>query len=179
MFLSKSLKNICSFCHIASGMLYLKKVFRNIRVAGMKCLIFFILIAGLFQSLQCSLSQRIVFFSLDSDVVRKQHARVKAKADQGFMVTQLQMSQACLALTEELQNLKMKTKPENEAFLIFCLKISEYKQKYLDLLQWNKLLYDEGHDRRDNHFNSGLLVQLQEIAKIHSFETREIPSPVY
>jgi hypothetical protein len=146
----------------------------------MKSLIVFILIAGLFQSLQCSLSERKVpcFLSLDSNFIKAQHERVKHDHDEKIVVIQRQMSRAYVTLMDELQNLKMKTNPENEEFLSLCLKISEYKEKHLDLLQQNKLLYDDGHDHCDNHFNSDLLAQLQDIAVMHDFDRKDIPSPV-
>ena len=144
----------------------------------MKSLILFVIFFGLFQSMYGSLTRKSVPFDLDSEIIELSKELARENSDEDIKVIRRQMSRAYVGFMEQLQQLRIKDNVTQKEFDTFCLQILEYKMQHLELLQRNKLLYEDGHNPRDNHFNSDLLAQLKDVAEVRKFSTDNIPSPV-
>jgi hypothetical protein len=65
--------------------------------------------------------------------------------------------------------------PDKPSFKVLCDQVAKYREQNLKLLEKNELLYDQGYDRRDNHFNSSMIPGLERIAQEYQFSASPIP----
>ena len=132
-----------------------------------------VLLTGCF--VQGSLRERRGFSSSDALCIVAQREQLHENSKEHEMVQRRQMSRVFVVLTSKVQEFKQSTTLTKLDFDELCKEIEAYKQEHLELLVDNKLHYDDGHDPRDNHFNSDLVRQLEELARKYSFSPTNIP----
>ena len=131
-------------------------------------------------SLHGSLHQRrnIPPLFLDTAEIKKEQELTIQRftmSDHDNMGERRDMSRLYVGLMNKIQSLKTESKLTLISFQNLCEEVQLYKQNFLPLLAANKLLYDDGHDPKNNHFNSEMLQQLEEIALKHSFPEGYVP----
>lgn len=89
-----------------------------------------------------------------------------------------QMSREYNSLMRQFSKLQMKIVTDEDAFKTLCRKVQSFTQKHLKNLAKNRLLYDEGHDPKQNDFNIVLLAGLRKFAKERHYSEELIPFTV-